>query len=809
MSNRDDNCIQTLVQAGIHLDQAQDKLDDVQRRMGEYRDKGASEADAIKNATEDALKEESLAIQQKRLSSLQDLHKRMDMWNGVKGDIDTQGFSAKSVYEAIRTKLVGTNRIVEGGRVSMDADMQASKNHMLGGYLREMAETKLSKVAFNGGQDEDIAKEMSQLRKGAQTGITKNPIAKQLAEVYTKYAELGKQTVNKAGAFINDLHDYIARNEHNWEKISDAGEEKWTRDISGWLDKGKTFEGMDSQRIQQFLHNTYHALVSGEFFQGGAIGMEARTAPLGSMAERISRERVLHFSDDGWYKYFKQYGTSNSLAESIQNTLGKSARDATLLRYFGSNPNQEFTNLLTRVRQEYSETNPEEIRKFQEGSTLLPPLQKQLQNRFDEISGLNSQPKNKLVQSIGMAARTFENITKLGFVPFAHGSIAVTRALDAHHWGDSALGHIADSLTALFTRGHANTEEGREILDLIGARNDGFISHIVGPYNEGFTGAAATLNNLYMKSTGLTYVMGAERTSHEWMLSKFLGGNLSKDFDKLHPRTASTLQNYGIDKGAWDMLKGVENPTLHQGKTFLTPDMADRVNAPDAVKEELARKLSSMFSDSSRRAMNIPGAEVKALLYRDLPFGGPLGRAVLQFKQWPTELMLNAFGREIHDNPTTGQKMLGLFSLVGGLTASGYIRLALRDMGHGQQPPALNGQTILLAAQEGGAGLMLADTFAGLMRQHQYDEAVASLFGPVAKDTYDFGKIFTKANKGSNLEEFGLKHIPFQNLWYLNLLTNYYFLWGLHETVHPGWSERYENSIQQETGNKPFIGPVH
>ena len=807
----DDRCLKTLINAGIHPDEAEDHLAGVQKRMEDYRRKGLSDNDAIENAVKDSLAEESMIIQRQRATSLMNLHKRMDIWNGTVNAVDklreTRGStitSAEDMYQSIRAILVGVNKPIAYGKVNLEADISGTNRNITGAFLREMADTKLSKLAFSGNIDKDIVKEI------ANAGSTKNAEAKKLAEIFKRYGDMSKSAVNKEGAWISDLKDYIARNEHDWEKISSDGYNKWKENALKWLDIDKTFAGMDKPRIEEFLQHTYNALVSGEFFVGGKIGLKDPmfTGPK-NIAKSLSKERILHFTDDGWYEYWQKYGTSNSLAESIQNTIARGAKDSALMRWFGTNPEEEFKNLLTRLKQEFSSEEPEAVREFQD------KYQRKLQNRFDQLSGRNNMPANKMASDIFQVARTFENIVHLGKVPFAHVSNIATRALDAHRWGDSVLSSIGDSLYSLVTSGHAATEEGKEILDLLGARNEAFIAHVTGPYNEGLTGFASTLNNLEMRATGISYMMAALRKGHEWSLSRFLGKNLDKSWEELEPRTASTLETYGVMKEHWDLLRNATEPTMLGDRKFLTPDMARRIGADDVKKELLERTLTNMFADSSRRGMNIPGAETKAILYRDLPFGGSFGKSILQFKQFPTELMLNAYGRAIYDNKTTGQRMLSTFGLAAALTVAGYIRMTLNNVSSGINPPDLtHPSTILEAAASGGAGMVFGDMLAGFIRQHQYDEAVASVVaGPVGKDIYDLGKmgfngVFKHENQMQAIQEFGLHHIPFQNIWYLNLLTNYNYLWALHEMVHPGWSSRYEQSIEKDTGSKPFIGPV-
>jgi hypothetical protein len=813
---RDDRCLETLRKAGFNPDEAEDHLASVQRYMADYKAKGLSDEQAIAQGIKDTLAEQSSIAQRQRLNALMNLQKRGNLWDRVSGFLDDvkkgEHPTATDMFNSIRSVLVGGYEKVKNAKLSLESDVQDIWRKNLGGFSKAMEESKLFKVAQDGTYDKDIAKEIS------KPGSTGNKQAEALAKIFRNYVELAKNGVNNEGAWIGDLKDFILRNEHDWEKISKSGYDGWKADIFKTINEDKTFAGMDKPRIEQFLKNTYNALVSGEFFVGGKVGMKdpAFTGP-GNVAKKLSKERVLHFNDDGWYDYQQKYGSSSTLMQSVMNTIVRGAKDEGLMRWFGTNPEAEFQNLLTRMQQTFSKDVPEEVRKFQQEQTeggTLPNYKQRLQNRFNEVSGRGDMPANKLATKIGVALRTYQVISKLGMVPFAHANVPVTRGLAAHSFGDSAFSQLGDSIKALFDRGKAGDPETKQILDLIGARNSGFISHIMSNFHEGITGKSAAISNLMMKMTGIHYVINSNRTSSEFGLSHFLGSNLEKDFDKLPDLTGKELQTYGIMKEDWESLRNAEDPHMLEGGKYLTPDLARRTDLTPAKQADLERRLSMMFADYSRRALNIPGAETRSLLFRDLPFRGPLSKSLVQFKQWPVELMINAYGRTVFDNPTTKQKMMGAFALGAGLTSAGYIRIALSAASKGNPiPDPSDYRTILESAQAGGAATVMADTFSSLFRQHDYGKAVAGLFGPTASDLYGLGEIGFNAAQGKKnqvgaLETYGLKHIPLENLWYTQLLTNYLFMWNLHEQVQPGWSERYENYIQQDTGSKPFLGPT-
>ena len=147
----DDRCLKSLIDAGVHPDDAEEKLGDVQRRMEGYKQQGISDLEAIQKATKDALNADSVIAQRGRLNALMNLHKRMKMWNGVQNSIADLGQKftfADRAYQAIRAKLVGINSTIPFARVSMESNMRTTKAQMLGGFLKELGDNNLSRFAF-------------------------------------------------------------------------------------------------------------------------------------------------------------------------------------------------------------------------------------------------------------------------------------------------------------------------------------------------------------------------------------------------------------------------------------------------------------------------------------------------------------------------------------------------------------------------------------------------------------------------------------------------------------------------------------
>jgi hypothetical protein len=319
-------------------------------------------------------------------------------------------------------------------------------------------------------------------------------------------------------------------------------------------------------------------------------------------------------------------------------------------------------------------------------------------------------------------------------------------------------------------------------------------------------------------------------------MARFLGDGLGKDFNELHPGTQGNLTTYGIDKEKWDMLRNASEPTTFNGEKYLTPDMGQRVDAATAeaylrskgmlgdkatqnmvdasvarFRDDLSHTLTAMYSEEARRALNLPGGETRAILLRTAQrgtLGGELTRAIMQFKQWPTELILNTFGRTIYASQTKGQIAFGMMHLMGMLTAAGYLRLALNDITSGKAPREPDGKTMTEAFIAGGAGTVFGDVIAAAARQRDYLGVVESLAGPSLGGAIDAGKnVFDYAHGKpvmGNIEHQLPRQIPLQNLYWLNLLHNYMFQHIFENMNNPGWDERY-NAVGGTSSSKPVM----
>ncbi len=135
------------------------------------------------------------------------------------------------------------------------------------------------------------------------------------------------------------------RQSHDQARIARAGFEKWRADIEDKLDWTRTGNGrFDPQQNPDFmpddkaafLSEVYDNLKTGVHLKetGAARNPLASSSGVGSVASKVSAERVLHFTDGGaWFDYNAKYGKGN-LREAMLGGFSRAADNTALMQVF-------------------------------------------------------------------------------------------------------------------------------------------------------------------------------------------------------------------------------------------------------------------------------------------------------------------------------------------------------------------------------------------------------------------------------------------------------------------------------------------
>ena len=360
-------------------------------------------------------------------------------------------------------------------------------------------------------------------------------------------------------------------------------------------------------------------------------------------------------------------------------------------------------------------------------------------------------------------------------------------------------------------------------------------------------GRISSVANTFMKYTGIHYVFDNTQGAVREMLASQLGREAAagKALGELDPHLSQMLGEYGLGEDEWDLLRAVPDLTVSEGRSYITPRDAQRVDlgevdallrdrgqitddTPPDVAASLAQqfvtglsdKLLSYYGDAADHAVVTPGVKERAMLLgatRPGSAAGELMRYVTQFKMWPTAAMSQMIGREICMSLSKKEMAANLFTMAALSSAFGYMRMSINDMALGHPPRnPLEPQTMLAGlAQGGGLGIMGDFLFGETNRMG--GGLLSTAAGPVIGDADTLIKTFNRFRSDisdpsshhkngtfgdiwPDLAHFAVRHVPLANMLYLKGTLDYMLFYHLYEAASPGWWERTNRRLIKEQG---------
>lgn len=814
-------------------------LDRVLREAKRRSGIGAADVDNIRLAARDLAERERLtaaiAKRNARLNLLARLGRRQRI------DANPDGIAA-----GIRAEIHGTATPVAGGRFSAEAEWKALSGQYRNGAVNELERAGLLRAAKDRHLDRLWPQELWELSRGAdgKPGVTGSPEALKVAQIFHKYQTLAKTNLNRAGAWIGDYAGYISRTAHDPDLIRRAGLTDWKAMVRPLLDE-RTFDqvGDKPEAREQFLHNVYHALITGvHLTHDGMQGFKdpGFTGP-GNLAERLSRERVLHFRDAAaWLDYHDKFASGNVL-DSVIEALDRAARTTALMRRWGTNPRAEFKADLRYFAEEHRATKPAEAEYL--GKATQENSRHDLWNRFDFLDGTADIPVNRLGARVGSATRVWESMSKLGGVVFTHLPVGMTKAAELRYQGIGLLQGYGDYLTSFFRGPRGHSADTRAIMDRLLAGHEGMLRDLLARFEPDDTipGTLSKAANTFFKLTGLTYVLNAQRAGAEFVMSRHLGALLDREHAALPPETTRILGMFGIGEREWSLLRQAPEHAAIDGRSFLTPDAALRIpeaaaighlydigkiadrfigsgpntRAVDAFRQDLALRLHAYFNDRSAHAVIIPGIATKADVLRGTRPGtweGEALRFVAQFKTWPAALVRMALGREVYGGQSRPAAFAGVLHMAVMGTVLGYMAMSLKDLMKGREPrDPLSPKTWAAAMIQGGGAGILGDYLFGEYNRFGQNFS-ETLLGPVLGQGINTAlDLWNRLKEGKDFapEAFQalLNNTPFINLFYTRLALDHLFLWQVQEALNPGFLRRFERRVKEQNQQNFWLSP--
>lgn len=810
-------------------------------------------------AKQQAEREQIAAVIKKRNTYLQlerkvaILESTLGNWQGREG-------------EGLSAMLVGGQKLRQGSRMSVDALRTGIKGQYVGGFLNDLDELGATHYAIfkKGAMDREIAEAMWTIDNPNAPAFSGPKEAMDIAQVAHKWQEKARLDQNRVGGFIGKEPGYIVRQSHDQARIARAGFEKWRADIEDKLDWTRTGNGrFDPQQNPDFmpddkaafLSEVYDNLKTGVHLKetGAARNPLASSSGVGSVASKVSAERVLHFTDGGaWFDYNAKYGKGN-LREAMLGGFSRAADNTALMQVFGPSPQANLENSIKFIRESLRKRGDDA------GIKRLDKMQTRLANELSELDGSVNIPAHQTAASVGRIVRAIESMAKLGGAVISGMSDAPNFAYEMAYQGKGFASSLVRGLS-LMVKGRGTLEQ-RRILSSCGVFYDSMCGDIIARFSGSDTpGKMSAMMNLFFRMNGLSWWTDSWKKAATLMMSHDMAHIRGKNFGQLSTQERRLFELYGIDAGQWDMLRKGRTMAA-DGRDYLTPEAA--FDATDAeieaylaskgtqitrmrvenFRHELADRLRTLYRDRVQYAVLEPDARTNAILRQGLrpgTMGGELLRYFTQFKSFPTVFMQRSMGRELYGRgaDTLGtalkgagkgalasaflQNRHGEMSNFAGLfvmtTIFGYGAMTAKQLLAGKTPRelldensplGLNWKTILAAAVQGG-GLGIYGDFLFGEKSRMGGSLAGSFGGPAYSSAESLYGLYLDARDGRDLGansfRFFFNHIPGNNLFYIRAALDYTILNSFYEYLNPGYLRRMRRRVEKENGQTFYRG---
>lgn len=875
MAGRKD-CIEEILDAiGRRLKRSdvEDHMEDIDARAESYQEDGMNRAEALRRATEEVLKEDSIRNNIAKRNAREDALKLRNLRTFVDGAV-----KAKHGAElAIEARLTGTNvpmfdeKSRAGNQLSAAALSLGAKKDWVGGVVTDLERIGrddpqfrgLDKLFYSRSIEDDIFREKWQLDMGeaGKPGITKNEAARKIAEVLHKWDAVRVQALNSEGAWITNYAGYVTKLTHDPDRIrraarafsptdprgyfykgfTQADREYWASKVLRHIDVKRTFGGA-WREADKHLAEMYGGFVTGDHLEMETVSGEPFMT---NVAGLVSHERTLHWkSADDWLAYNREFGRYNPTDAWLQS-VSKSADHYALMKVFGSRPKENFEEIIAYAKN-MAMGKPERL--------AIDKRETALKNRFAVVSGEADRPIANMWAGIVNGVMAVQRLSKLGFTPFAmlQDNVTISRELSRHGLD------FLERNTSLFS-GYFQGAEGtakKEVAELLHTGILGRLRGVTARFDisDARAGSMAKLENMFFKITGMTAMTENKRADAERMMAYALGKSRGKEFAELGGDESRLLQAFGIGEAEWKLLHKVGWNEL-EGETYLTPDVAKKLSDQDIetymkergsiadiatssvllrmaghvadmnerVRQDLALKLWSYFSERGHFAVLEPGAREKAILYQGTQAGSPLNvalRLLLQFKQFPATMITKSWGAEIYGGRTGLNRIAGLAELVVGSTLFGIIANYLNQTAKGQDATSQwrnqPAQALISGFLRGGAASIYGDFLLGEWSRFGMS-ALDTLAGPSLGQINSAAEIWTELTHPSKWKSSALgahavrmvrTNTPFLNMIYTRTAFDYLVMYRLQEWLNPGYLDRMERTMKDKQGIQFWLRPT-
>lgn len=474
--------------------------------------------------------------------------------------------------EGLLALIYGSPKARFGSRTSVNAAQDAQFRRVMGGVAGELEAAGLFNPLRRGEMDRDVALAMWHVNDEAKLREMPEQ-AVQVAKILRKWQEVARIEANRHGAWIGRDENYVVRQSHHPDRLSNAGLEEWKKAIQPHLDLERMFPDARPESLDVWLDETYMNLTTGVRVEKGDVSAtrEAAFKGPGNLAKSISQERVIHFkSAEEWFDYNQKFGYGN-IREAYVQGLHSSSETTGLMQVLGTNPEANLDTIYNAVRARLSRADPAKLiefdRKTRRGTRI--------ENAYKEVSGFTRRVASTRLATYGAGFRAFNTLTGLGGAVISSVTDIPVRASALSFQGQSYLGELGKGMVAPIRRivAGVGTDERKATLAALGYFNEVAVGNLATRFapDENVPGRIQKATHTFFKWNLLGAWTDEMRRSSIESMGRFFGEMSDTAYAAISERSRRTLERFRIGADEWEAISG-SALTEASGAKFLTPE---------------------------------------------------------------------------------------------------------------------------------------------------------------------------------------------------------------------------------------------
>jgi hypothetical protein len=628
---------------------------------------------------------------------------------------------------------------------------------------------------------------------------------------------------------------FVTSTTHDGLAIKKAGFDTWFETFKQTFDLKYR---ATPEEVERVARDFYNHITAGVFPKN-------RDDPQGfgyrSRSVMLAHERAfVPKSADLWHAYNAEYGTGN-LRETFSQTMTRRAKDIALVDVFGTTPEANFWKVFQDI-QKALEDKPEIAKRF-------AAKEAGLRNLLHATVGLTDVPVNETLAKYGNIARAMSRMAVYGGSLLSQPSDLAIAASALRFQGFNGAGKAVERgfLSGIFDLMKGLTiAENKSAVRMLEYVSNEYI-HAIGEAasaHRGPEGVVMRLQDKFFNINGQGWWTNRLRVQAEVITSNELASWAGRAFDKLPEGTQRLFQAHDITPEMWDVMR-LGKETAEDGEQFLTArgvnGLTDSVfesfksktgdtREAGAIREDISDRLRAYLIDRLDEATSQPFYRERAILGQGAQAGTPIGelaRTVAMTKSFPAAILVRTIARELHAYGVNniyrailnGETGYGLAQLFWFSTLLGYVSLSARDLlaGRSLRDPS-DARTWGVSFARGGALGFYGDLIFGASEKSYSGNAVTAMMGPLlggtVPDIFDLGVKLTKISDredGDKLAANALRtvyrNVPGNNLLFIKPVIDYGLMYGLMESLSPGYLHRMEQNFEKNTGSTYWLPP--